>query len=179
MVDQPVQSTTPQPGSEDEFRQRLLTEVWATARHATEQVSAMIMTETASPAFMALADHKQRQAEFAARRFLEVGIEALYVSELVFATGIMSGALDPGRIVHAKQYASNFIVAAMRGQRCYCKGGKGETGDPCQWAGTMEDAGPAMLCPACGGRTLDLVMLDLGGGDLPGSSPRPGPRLVR
>lgn len=167
------ESTAPLAGSDDEFRQRLLTDAWATARMTCEAVARKIMEDTTTPAFLGQADADRKQAQFTYRRMMEVGIEALYVAEFMFATGVASGAIDPGRVVQARNYAQQFVFAATRGQRAFCKNHKGEK--PCEWRGLIEEAGPAMLCPTCGERTLDFVAVQAGP---PGDQP-PGLRLVR
>lgn len=169
------QSTKPAPGSDDEFRQQTLTAAWNSARAVVEAVSQTIMESCATPAFQALPNAPHREAQFAHRQFMQAAIEALYVAEMAFQTGIASGCIDPARVAHAKQYAQGFVLAACTGQRCFCTGAT-EAG-PCTWKGTLEDAGPAMLCPTCGQRTLDMLNLAVPTGDLPGAPP--GPRLVR
>jgi len=173
MTEQP---TKPVPGSDDDFRQRTLQAAWKSAQECVEAVCASIVTNTESPAFLSVPDVERRRSQFAHRRFMEIAIEAIYVAEWALQTAVQSGAVSPDRAAHAKDYAAKFVLSCLNGQRCYCKGSELEAGVPCQWSGLMDEAGPAMLCPACGNRTLDLLSLDTSGNSLPGEQPPP-PRL--
>lgn len=139
--------------TEEQWRSRLSGESWQVGGEAVARVRATVAECIASPAFQAQANVEAREHEFAARRYFEVAIEALYVAERVLADGVQCGAINPSRAFQARAFASEFTSAAYRGVRAICKA------TPCEYRGPLMAIGPAMLCPLCGQRSLDIVTL--------------------
>lgn len=122
----------------------LSVKAWERAQADVEALGQHAVRVSNTPAVQAASADANAVGEAVQRAFFAHAIDLLYRLEFSFAVALCSGCMSQEAIGNLIGRARNFCLAAAKQVRVYC------TGAECDWRGTVDETGPAGVCPKCG-----------------------------